>query len=188
MIEEEIQDTGQINNVKDVQKIEAAGKHLLALINDVLDLSKIEAGKMGLHVENFEVGMMIQEMVATLQPTIAKNSNTLDLHLAEDLGTMRSDITKVRQILSNLLSNACKFTDHGTITMNVDRTEATNDGSASASVTRASASAKSSRKISLKNLRRPKRFDSPQVWRHGPGSCDLPPIHAADGRKYQRGQ
>jgi signal transduction histidine kinase/ActR/RegA family two-component response regulator len=122
MIEEEIQDTGQINNVKDVQKIEAAGKHLLALINDVLDLSKIEAGKMGLHVENFEVGMMIQEMVATLQPTIAKNSNTLDLHLAEDLGTMRSDITKVRQILSNLLSNACKFTDHGTITMNVDRT------------------------------------------------------------------
>ena len=121
MIEEEIQDTGQINNVKDVQKIEAAGKHLLALINDVLDLSKIEAGKMGLHIENFEVGMMIQEMVATLQPTIAKNSNTLGLYLSQDLGAMRSDVTKVRQILSNLLSNACKFTDHGTITMKVDR-------------------------------------------------------------------
>jgi signal transduction histidine kinase/ActR/RegA family two-component response regulator len=123
MIEEEIQDSGQINNVQDVQKIEAAGKHLLALINDVLDLSKIEAGKMGLHLENFDVGMMIQEMVATLQPTIAKNSNTLDLRLSEDLGTMRSDITKVRQILSNLLSNACKFTDHGTISMRVDRTK-----------------------------------------------------------------
>jgi signal transduction histidine kinase/ActR/RegA family two-component response regulator len=123
MIEEEIQDSGQINNIKDVQKIEAAGKHLLALINDVLDLSKIEAGKMGLHVEDFEVGTMIQEMVATLQPTIAKNSNTLDLHFSEDLGAMRSDVTKVRQILANLLSNACKFTDHGTITMNVDRTK-----------------------------------------------------------------
>ena len=123
MIEEEIQDTGQIQNIADVQKIEAAGKHLLALINDVLDLSKIEAGKMGLHLENFEVSQMIQEMVATLQPAVAKNSNTLQLQLADDLGMMQSDVTKVRQILSNLLSNACKFTDHGTITMTAERME-----------------------------------------------------------------
>jgi signal transduction histidine kinase/DNA-binding NarL/FixJ family response regulator len=121
MIEEEIQDSGQIQNIQDVQKIEFAGKHLLALINDVLDLSKIEAGKMGLHLETFEVAMMIQEMSATLQPAIAKNSNTLQLHLADDLGMMRSDITKVRQILANLLSNACKFTDHGTITLEASR-------------------------------------------------------------------
>jgi signal transduction histidine kinase/CheY-like chemotaxis protein len=121
MIEEEIQESGQIQNIQDVQKIEAAGKHLLALINDVLDLSKIEAGKMGLHLENFEIAMMIQEMVATLQPAISKNSNTLQLRLSDDLGAMRSDITKVRQILSNLLSNACKFTDHGTISMDVER-------------------------------------------------------------------
>lgn len=121
MIEEEIQESGQIQNIQDIQKIEFAGKHLLALINDVLDLSKIEAGKMGLHLENFEVSMMIQEMMATLQPAIAKNSNTLQLKLADDLGSMRSDVTKVRQILSNLLSNACKFTDHGTISMDVDR-------------------------------------------------------------------
>jgi len=113
MIEEEIQDTGQIQNIQDVQKIESAGKHLLALINDVLDLSKIEAGKMGLHLENFDVAAMVKEMAATLQPTIAKNSNTL----------MRSDITKVRQILANLLSNACKFTDHGTISVTADRTK-----------------------------------------------------------------
>jgi signal transduction histidine kinase/DNA-binding NarL/FixJ family response regulator len=121
MIEEEIQDTGQIQNIQDVQKIESAGKHLLALINDVLDLSKIEAGKMGLHLENFDVAMMIQEMVATLQPAIAKNSNTLQLRLADNLGNMRSDVTKVRQVLSNLLSNACKFTDHGTISMDAER-------------------------------------------------------------------
>ncbi|HKQ88700.1 MAG TPA: ATP-binding protein [Candidatus Acidoferrales bacterium] len=123
MIEEEIQDCGQIQNIQDVQKIEYAGKHLLSLINDVLDLSKIEAGKMGLHLENFEVAGMIQEMVATLQPAIAKNSNTLQMNLADDLGMMRSDITKVRQILSNLLSNACKFTDHGTISLDAQRSE-----------------------------------------------------------------
>lgn len=123
MIEEEIQDCGQIQNIQDVQKIEYAGKHLLSLINDVLDLSKIEAGKMGLHLENFEIAGMIQEMVATLQPAIAKNSNTLRLNLADDLGMMRSDITKVRQILSNLLSNACKFTDHGTISLDAQRLE-----------------------------------------------------------------
>ncbi|HKV46947.1 MAG TPA: ATP-binding protein [Candidatus Acidoferrales bacterium] len=123
MIEEEIQESGQIQNIQDVQKIEYAGKHLLSLINDVLDLSKIEAGKMGLHLENFEVAGMIQEMVATLQPAVAKNSNTLQLNLADDLGMMRSDITKVRQILSNLLSNACKFTDHGTISLDAQRIE-----------------------------------------------------------------
>jgi signal transduction histidine kinase/ActR/RegA family two-component response regulator len=124
MIQEEIQDSGQIQNVQDVKKIESAGKHLLALINDVLDLSKIEAGKMALHVENFELAGMIQELVATLQPAVAKNSNKLELRLADDLDTMRSDITKVRQILANLLSNAAKFTDHGTIWLDVSRDDA----------------------------------------------------------------
>ncbi|MGH9718249.1 MAG: ATP-binding protein [Candidatus Acidiferrales bacterium] len=123
MIEEEIQDCGQIQNVQDVQKIESAGKHLLALINDVLDLSKIEAGKMALHVETFELAMMIQDLASTLQPAVAKNSNTLQVNLSDELGTMRSDITKVRQILANLLSNAAKFTDHGAISLEGDRTE-----------------------------------------------------------------
>jgi len=123
MIQEEIQESGQIHNVQDVQKIESAGKHLLALINDVLDLSKIEAGKMALHIESFEPAAMVQELVATLQPAIAKNANRIDLELSDDLGAMQSDITKVRQILANLLSNAAKFTDHGTISLNVDRTD-----------------------------------------------------------------
>src|ERR1700722_10390671 len=121
MIEEEIQDTGQFQNVQDVKKIQSAGKHLLALINDVLGLSKIEAGKMGLHLENFDLEQMIQEMVPTFQPAVAKNSNTLELDLAEGLGLMVADITKVRQILFNLVSNACKFTNQGTISLQVNR-------------------------------------------------------------------
>src|SRR3981081_3510351 len=121
MLEEEAQDSAAVETVQDLQKIKSAGKHLLALINDVLDLSKIEAGKMSLHLETFDVAAMIEEIVTTLQPAIEKNSNTLWVHLAEEVGTMRADITKVRQILFNLLSNACKFTDHGTISVDVDR-------------------------------------------------------------------
>jgi len=121
MLEEEAQDTTTVETVQDLQKIKSAGKHLLALINDVLDLSKIEAGKMGLHLETFDVAGTIEEIVTTLRPAIEKNSNTLRVHLADDVGMMRADITKVRQILFNLLSNACKFTDHGTISVDVDQ-------------------------------------------------------------------
>src|ERR1700719_2771950 len=121
MLEEETHELGKVESVKDLQKIQKAGKHLLALINDVLDLSKIEAGRMGLHLETFEISPMIEEMVATLRPALSKNSNAIQVHLAEDLGAMRADITKVRQILFNLLSNASKFTDHGTISVAVNR-------------------------------------------------------------------
>jgi signal transduction histidine kinase/CheY-like chemotaxis protein len=124
MVEEEIQDFGRIEKIDDVRKIQSAGKHLLALINDVLDLSKIEAGKMGLHFENFELASMVQEMVSTFQPTVVKNDNMLELHLSEGLGQMHADVTKVRQILFNLMSNACKFTEHGNIGLSVDRLEA----------------------------------------------------------------
>jgi signal transduction histidine kinase/DNA-binding NarL/FixJ family response regulator len=121
MLQEEVQDAGKISNVRDLQKIQAAGKHLLALINDVLDLSKIEAGKMQLHIEPFEIQDMIEEIVTTLKPAIAKNENAFQLHMPQEIGAMRGDVTKVRQILLNLLSNACKFTDHGSISLNVDR-------------------------------------------------------------------
>jgi signal transduction histidine kinase/FixJ family two-component response regulator len=120
MLEEETHELGKLENVKDLQKIQGAGKHLLSLINDVLDLSKIEAGRMGLHLESFDISQMIEEMVNTLHPAISKNSNTIQVHVAKELGAMRADITKVRQILFNLLSNASKFTDHGTISMDVD--------------------------------------------------------------------
>ena len=121
MLEEEAQDAASVETVQDLQKIKSAGKHLLALINDVLDLSKIEAGKMGLHLETFDVAGMIEEIVTTLRPAVEKNHNTLRVNLVDDVGAMRADITKVRQILFNLLSNACKFTDHGTISVDVDQ-------------------------------------------------------------------
>jgi signal transduction histidine kinase/ActR/RegA family two-component response regulator len=121
MLEEEMQDSGKITNVQDLRKIQSSGKHLLSLINDVLDLSKIEAGKMGLNLETFDIAAMIEEMVTTLKPAIEKNANTFELRMPEDAGAMHADVTKVRQILLNLLSNACKFTDHGTISLEVDR-------------------------------------------------------------------
>src|SRR3981189_275034 len=121
MLEEETRDSGKIENVQDLKKIQSAGKHLLSLINDVLDLSKIEAGKMGLHLETFDVSHVIEEMVTTLQPAAAKNANSIHVHLAENVSAMNADITKVRQILFNLLSNACKFTEHGTISVDVDQ-------------------------------------------------------------------
>jgi signal transduction histidine kinase/ActR/RegA family two-component response regulator len=121
MLEEETRDSGKVENVQDLRKIQTAGKHLLSLINDVLDLSKIEAGKMVLHLETFEVSQVIEEMVTTLQPAAAKNVNSIHVHLADNVNMMRADITKVRQILFNLLSNACKFTDHGTVSVNVEQ-------------------------------------------------------------------
>jgi signal transduction histidine kinase/DNA-binding NarL/FixJ family response regulator len=121
MLEEEHQDAGRDENVRDLQKIQAAGKHLLSLINDVLDLSKIEAGKMGLHLETFDLEPMIEEIVTTLKPAAEKNANRIGIELPPDIGSMHADITKVRQILFNLLSNACKFTDRGDIHLKVER-------------------------------------------------------------------
>ena len=121
MLEDETRDSGKLENQQDLRKIQSAGKHLLSLINDVLDLSKIEAGKMGLHLETFDVSLMVEEMVTTLQPAIAKNANKVQVRMADDIGMMRADATKVRQILFNLMSNACKFTDHGTISLDVSQ-------------------------------------------------------------------
>ncbi|MCU1268779.1 MAG: Cache sensor hybrid histidine kinase [Acidobacteriaceae bacterium] len=121
MLEEEARDSEKAEDIRDLQKIQFAGKHLLSLINDVLDLSKIEAGKMPLHLETFDVRPMVSEIITTLQPAIEKNKNTLRVRVADEVSAMRADVTKVRQILFNLLSNACKFTDHGTIGLDVDR-------------------------------------------------------------------
>ena len=121
MLEEEARDTQDPDHIGDLQKIQFAGKHLLSLINDVLDLSKIEAGKMPLHLETFDIRLMVDEIITTLQPAIEKNKNKLRVRMADEISTMRADVTKVRQILFNLLSNACKFTDQGTIGLDVDR-------------------------------------------------------------------
>jgi PAS domain S-box-containing protein len=121
MLEEEAAEQGHAAYGPDLQKIRVAGRHLLALINDVLDLSKIEAGKMELHLETFELAPAIQAVAGTVAPLIEKNGNTLRLELAPDLGTMRADVTRVRQVLFNLLSNASKFTERGTITLRAGR-------------------------------------------------------------------
>jgi signal transduction histidine kinase len=121
LLQEEAEDNPQQTSVGDLQRIRSAGHHLLALINDILDLSKIEAGKMTLSLERFDVSAMIAELLDTVGPLAQKNANALTVHCAEDLGTMSSDLMKTRQILLNLLSNAAKFTSGGTITLDVRR-------------------------------------------------------------------
>jgi PAS domain S-box-containing protein len=121
MLQEEVADLGQESLVADLRKIHTAGRHLLALINNVLDLSKIEAGKMDVYVEEFLVGPMLEDVATTVRPLVAKNGNTLAVRADGDLGVMRSDLTKIRQVLLNLLSNACKFTEGGTITLSARR-------------------------------------------------------------------
>jgi signal transduction histidine kinase/CheY-like chemotaxis protein len=117
MLHEEAEDLGQDSFLPDLVKIREAGKHLLSLINDILDLSKIEAGKMDVLLEDFEVADLITQVQSVIQPLMAKNANTLVVDCAPGLGTMRSDQTKLRQNLFNLLSNAAKFTKKGKITV-----------------------------------------------------------------------
>jgi signal transduction histidine kinase/CheY-like chemotaxis protein/ligand-binding sensor domain-containing protein len=119
MLQEEAADLDQKSLIPDLQKIHGAGKHLLGLINDILDLSKVEAGKMTLYLEVFDVAKLVQEVAATVQPLVTKNGNSLKVDCPADIGAMRADMTKVRQALFNLLSNASKFTEQGTITLRV---------------------------------------------------------------------
>ena len=121
MLEEEASDAGSEAFIPDLRKIHQAGKHLLMLINDVLDISKIEAGKMGLYLETFEVSVMIDSVAAVIDPLVSKNANTLKINRGQSLGLMRADMTKVRQSLFNLLSNAAKFTESGEVTLDVSR-------------------------------------------------------------------
>src|SRR5688500_18830173 len=104
MLQEEAVERELVEFGADLEKINGAGKHLLALINDILDLSKIEAGKMELFLESFEVGAMVDEVASTFAPMVETNANTLHLKLAADLGIMHADQIKVRQALFNLLS------------------------------------------------------------------------------------
>jgi CheY-like chemotaxis protein len=121
MLQEEARDQNADGFVPDLQRIHAAGKHLLELINAVLDLSKIEAGKMELYLEAFEVGPLVRDVAAVLEPLAQKNANRLEIRCAPDVGAMRADLTKLRQALFNLLSNACKFTERGVVSVTVVR-------------------------------------------------------------------
>src|SRR6266481_3444532 len=121
MLQEEAQDSGQESFIPDLKKINRAGRHLLELINDVLDLSKIEAGKMELYLETFDIPNLLEDVSTTVQLLVQKNSNVLEVRCPANLGAMRADMTKVRQSLFNLLSNASKFTKNGKINLEAAR-------------------------------------------------------------------
>jgi signal transduction histidine kinase/CheY-like chemotaxis protein/HAMP domain-containing protein len=123
ILQEDATDNGQEQLIPDLKKIEGAGRHLLGLINDILDLSKVEAGKMDVFIEDVDISSLLDEVKSIITPLVAKNGNTLDLRLGENLGNMRTDRTKVKQCLLNVLSNASKFTKDGKLTVEVLRLE-----------------------------------------------------------------
>lgn len=121
MLLAEAQDAGRTESAEDLQRIMDSAKHLLQLINEILDLSKIEAQKMELHLERFEVANVIREVRNTITPLISKRENRLTVTMAADIGSIHADITKLRQSLLNLLSNANKFTEAGEVRLDVTR-------------------------------------------------------------------
>jgi PAS domain S-box-containing protein len=121
ILEEELTEAGQNASVKDVTRIKTAGRHLLHLINDVLDLSKIEAGKMDVTIETFSVDALVREVADTVAPAIANNGNRLDVVFDDGLGVGSSDAAKIKQCLLNLLSNAAKFTSDGVVSLHARR-------------------------------------------------------------------
>jgi len=121
LLEEEFQDRGDTPYIPDVQRIQSAAKHLLSLINNMLDLSKIEAGKMELYLEEFELHEVVEEAVLAVLPLLERGHNSFVRNYPIDLGGVRLDKMKVRQVLLNLLSNAAKFTNAGQIELKVFR-------------------------------------------------------------------
>src|SRR6195952_2662634 len=121
MLQEELEDLGEPSLIADMKKIESNARHLLGLINDVLDLSKIEAERMEIYPEEFDVAGTVNDVASTVRGLVDKKGNTLDLKVVADLGSAHTDVTKLRQCLINLLSNAAKFTEGGLITLSAER-------------------------------------------------------------------
>ena len=123
ILQEDAAESSQEQLVPDLKKIEGAGRHLLGLINDILDLSKVEAGKMEIFIEEVEISSLLGEVGAIIRPLVAKNGNRLEVHVANDIGSMRTDRTKLKQCLLNVLSNGSKFTQNGKLTLAVERAD-----------------------------------------------------------------
>lgn len=121
IVEEQAVESSMDEMTQDVRKIHGAAKHLLVLINDILDLSKIEAGRMELTLESFDLTNLIEDVVSTILPLSEKNGNSLSVKVPKPAGFMRADLIRLRQVLLNLLSNACKFTEQGTVTLEIAR-------------------------------------------------------------------
>jgi signal transduction histidine kinase len=122
MLQEDARDSNREGDFEPLDRVVRAVRHLLAVINDILDLSKIEAGKMDLHVETFAIAPVVQDVVNTIGTLAAKNKNSLTLECPSDIGSMCADQTRIRQALLNLASNAAKFTEKGAIKIKVGRT------------------------------------------------------------------
>ncbi len=120
---EEIEERGDDKQAESMERIRRAGKHLLELINEILDISKIEAGRTELNLQDFELASLLDEVVTTARALAEAGGNRLTLTGAEALGTMHADPTRVRQVILNLLSNACKFTKDGAVDVAVRRTK-----------------------------------------------------------------
>ncbi len=123
LLSEDATDRDDLGSVADLHKILAAGTHLLGLINDVLDISKIEAGKMQLELQAIQPAELLQDVLHTIEPLLEKYQNTMVVNIDEHLGEMLTDSTKLRQILFNLLSNSSKFTQKGEITLTAHRVD-----------------------------------------------------------------
>jgi signal transduction histidine kinase len=121
ILQEDAADRDDKAPIEDLQKIESAGRHLLGLINNILDLSKIEAGKMDVFIESFDIQALVKEALSIVKPLADKSGNVIEVICPADIGGLRSDQTKVKQCLLNLLSNANKFTSKGTLTLTVAR-------------------------------------------------------------------
>ncbi len=119
LLQEECQDLGQEDLLPDLGKIQTAGKHLLTLISGILDLSKVEAGRMTMFLEDFDIATLVRDADGIVRPLVEKNRNTFVIDIPDDIGVMHADLVKVRQVLFNLLSNSAKFTEGGTITLTV---------------------------------------------------------------------
>jgi signal transduction histidine kinase/CheY-like chemotaxis protein len=128
MLLEDARELERTAEIEPLERVLRAAHHLLELINDILDLSKIEAGRMDLHIETFAIGPLIADVAATIAPAAAKNGNQLAVHCPPDIGDMHADPTRIRQALLNLLSNASKFTERGRVTIEVARVLAQGGG------------------------------------------------------------
>jgi signal transduction histidine kinase len=122
MLMEEADERGLQRSLDELRKIQFAGKHLLGLISDILDLSKIEAGRMDVHLETFDVADMVEAVLGTIRPLADRGGNRIVVVCPPSIGFVHADLTKTRQILLNLLSNAVKFTDRGEVRLTASKT------------------------------------------------------------------
>ena len=172
-------------DVEPLDRVLGAGRHLLALINDILDLSKIEAGRMELNLETFALPPLIDDVVKTIEPLAAKNGNQVAVHCDAEIGTMHADQMRLRQALFNLMSNANKFTDHGTITIAAHQGQENGRDWITLSVADTGIGMTPEQMGKLfQEFSQASSDHGEQVRRHGPWARDQPALLPDDGRRH----